>query len=52
VSTAKEAAEDGPVYILEQESAGTYNFYDAGFRTERVEGELLELIPPEREASE
>jgi hypothetical protein len=52
VSTAKEAAEDGPVYILEQESAGTYNFYDAGFRTERVEGELFELIPPEREASE
>ncbi|MDQ5810123.1 MAG: DUF2723 domain-containing protein [Actinomycetota bacterium] len=52
VSTAKEAAEDGPVYILEQESAGTYNFYDAGFRTERVEAELFELIPPERRPSE
>jgi hypothetical protein len=52
VSTAKEAAEDGPVYILEQESAGSYNFYDAGFQTDRVEGELFELIPPERGADE
>lgn len=51
VSTAKEAAEDGPVYILEQESAGSYNFYDAGFRTDRVEGELFELVPPGREPS-
>jgi 4-amino-4-deoxy-L-arabinose transferase-like glycosyltransferase len=49
VSTAKEAAEDGPVYILEQESAGSHNFYDAGFRTQRIEGELFELIPPGRE---
>ena len=48
VSTAKEAAEEGPVYILEQESAGSHNFYEAGFRTDRLEGELFELIPPGR----
>lgn len=46
VSTAWEAARRGPVYILDQESAGPHNFYDAGFNTIRVEGILFELVPP------
>jgi hypothetical protein len=49
VSAAKDASEDGPVYVLHQESTGSHNFYDAGFTTERIEGELFKLIPPERE---
>ncbi len=49
VSTAQEAADRGAVYILEQDSAGPHNFYDAGFRTVRVEGHLFELVPPGRE---
>lgn len=47
VSTAFEAAERGPVYILDQESAGASNFRDAGFEIVRVErGILYELVPP------
>ena len=49
VSTAKEAAENGPVYILAQKSTGAHNFYDAGFTTVRVERDLFELVPPGRE---
>jgi hypothetical protein len=46
VNAARAAAEDGPVYILDQEGNGFRNFYDAGFRTLRVEGILYRLIPP------
>lgn len=47
VSTAFEAAENGAVYILDQESAGASNFRDAGFEIVRVErGILYELVPP------
>jgi hypothetical protein len=47
VSTAFEAAENGAVYILDQESAGAANFRDAGFDIVRVErGILYELVPP------
>lgn len=48
VSTAREAAKHGPVYILDQPSAGPHYFYDAGFRTIRVEGDVFELVPPGR----
>jgi hypothetical protein len=47
VSTAREAAENGPVYILDQDSAGPENFREAGFDIVRVEkGILYELVPP------
>lgn len=47
VSTAREAAENGPVYILDQDSAGPENFRDAGFDIVQVEkGILYELVPP------
>ena len=46
VNAARVAAEDGPVYILDQEGNGFHHFYDAGFRTLRVEGVLYRLIPP------
>ena len=47
VSTAFEAAENGAVYIMDQESAGAQNFRDAGFEIVRVErGVLYELVPP------
>ncbi|HET7479095.1 MAG TPA: DUF2723 domain-containing protein [Rubrobacteraceae bacterium] len=47
VATAKEAAKRGPVYILDQDSAGPHNFIEAGFKIVRVEkGLLYELVPP------
>jgi hypothetical protein len=49
VNAALAAAEDGPVYILDQESAGPQNFYAAGFRTIPVDGILFELVPPGQE---
>jgi hypothetical protein len=49
VSTARKAAKHGPVYILDQPSARPHHFYDAGFRTIRVEGHVFELVPPGRE---
>ena len=50
VGAAEEAAErNRPVYILDQPSAGPQNFYDAGWRTIKVEGSLYELVPPGRE---
>lgn len=49
VSTARAAAENGPVYILDQPSARPGFFYDAGFSTIRVEGDVFELVPPGRE---
>ena len=52
VSTARKAVERGPVYILNQESAGAQNFWNAGFRTVHVPGGndiLYELVPPGEE---
>ena len=50
VGAAEEAAErNRPVYILDQPSAGPQNFYDAGWQTIKVEGDLFELVPPGRE---
>jgi len=46
VSTAKEMAKKGPVYILNEQSAEPHNFYEAGFKTHHVEGDLWELVPP------
>ncbi|HEX2729145.1 MAG TPA: DUF2723 domain-containing protein [Rubrobacteraceae bacterium] len=47
VATAKEAAKRGPVYILDQDSAGPHNFVEAGFKIVRVEKNILyELVPP------
>jgi len=50
VSTAFEAMKRGPVYILEQDSAAPDNFYDAGFSTRKVEGNLFELVFSDGEA--
>ncbi|CAN5554524.1 hypothetical protein BH24ACT22_BH24ACT22_10360 [soil metagenome] len=47
VNAAFAAAEDGPVYILDQEGNGPQNFYAAGFKTLHVDGILYRLIPPE-----
>jgi hypothetical protein len=50
VSTAREAAKNGPVYILDQESAGPGYFREAGFKIVRVEEDVLyELVPPGKE---
>ena len=44
---ARQAAKKGPVYIIDQESAGPQHFRDAGFYFVRVEkGLLYELVPP------
>ncbi len=50
LGAAEEAAErNRPVYILDQPSAGPQSFYDAGWQTIKVEGDLFELVPPGRE---
>lgn len=47
VSTVQETAKEGPVYILDQESAGPSNLRDADISIVRVEkGILYELVPP------
>lgn len=47
VATAKEASKRGPVYILDQDSAGPHNFVEAGFKIIRVQKNILyELVPP------
>jgi len=47
VTTAREAARTGPVYILDQDSAAPQNFWNADFNIVRVErGVLYELVPP------
>ena len=47
VSTAREAAKNGPVYILDQDGAGPDNFREAGFEIVPVErGILYELVLP------
>jgi Protein of unknown function (DUF2723) len=50
VSTAKEAAKKGRVYILDQGSWDPKRFRDAGFRVVPVKADVLyELVPPGRE---
>lgn len=50
VGAAREAAKRGPVYIIDQESAGPQNFRMAGFYFVRVEkGLLYELVPEGRQ---
>jgi 4-amino-4-deoxy-L-arabinose transferase-like glycosyltransferase len=49
VTAAKKAAENGPVYIIEQDDVNPSGLYGAGFRTVHVEGVLWELIPPRGE---
>ncbi len=46
VTAAKKAAENGPVYIIDQDGIDRSDLYEAGFRTVHVEGVLYELIPP------
>lgn len=47
VSTAKETARNGAVYILDQDSSGPQNFIDADIDIVRVEKNILyELVPP------
>ncbi len=46
VTTAKKAAEEGPVYILRQDDIPYNKFYDAGWSTIQVRGALFELVPP------
>jgi hypothetical protein len=49
VTAAKKAAENGPVYIIEQDDVDPSGLYGAGFRTVHVEGVLWQLIPPRGE---
>jgi hypothetical protein len=46
VTAAKKAAENGPVYIINQDDIDRSGLYEAGFRTVHVEGVLYELTPP------
>lgn len=49
VEAAREAAKNGPVYLLDQESVLIEDFRDAGFQIRNVEkGVLYEVIPPGR----
>jgi hypothetical protein len=47
VTAAEKAAEKGPVYIIRQEGINPSRLYEAGWRTDQVEGALHELIPPD-----
>ncbi|MDQ3795245.1 MAG: DUF2723 domain-containing protein [Actinomycetota bacterium] len=49
VTAAKKAAENGPVYIINQDDIDRSGLYEAGFRTVHVEGVLYELTPPRSE---
>lgn len=51
VAAARAVAEDGPVYVLAHAGLSGQPFYDAGFRTIRIEGPLYELIPPKELSS-
>jgi Protein of unknown function (DUF2723) len=46
VTAAKKAAENGPVYFINQVDINLSGLNEAGFRPVRVEGALYELIPP------
>jgi hypothetical protein len=48
VSTAREAAAKGPVYVMDQDDVNPMRFRGAGFRVIQVEGPLYELVPPGR----
>lgn len=49
VEAARQAAKDGPVYLLDQESVIIEDFQDAGFGVESVKsGILYKIIPPKR----
>ena len=49
VQSAREAAKDGPVYLLDQESANIEDFRRAGFKVKTVKkGILYQLIPQQR----
>jgi hypothetical protein len=50
VNAAKKAAENGPVYIIDQDDIDRSGLNEAGFRTVHVEGVLYELIPPRGDA--
>jgi len=47
VVAAKKAAENGPVYILDQDDVNPKGLYEAGFRTVHVQGALYELVAPD-----
>jgi hypothetical protein len=49
VSTAREAARRGPVYVIDQDDVDPFSFRSAGFRVIQVENPLYELVPPGRE---
>jgi hypothetical protein len=49
VSTAREAARRGPVYVMAQDDVNPFSFRGAGFRVVQVKGPLYELVPPGRE---
>ena len=51
VTAAEKAAEKGPVYIINQEDIDPRGLYEAGFRTQQVEGALYELVPPSEEGN-
>jgi hypothetical protein len=46
ITAAKKAAENGPVYIINQEDINLSGLHEAGFRTVHVVGALYELDPP------
>jgi hypothetical protein len=46
VTTARKAAKEGPVYIIQQDDVDYGKFYDAGWNTVQVKGPLWELVPP------
>ncbi|MGI8649838.1 MAG: protein O-mannosyl-transferase family [Rubrobacter sp.] len=47
VTTAKIAAREGPVYILNEDSAAPWNFTDAGFDIIHARSDILyKLVPP------
>ena len=46
VNPARKSAENGTVYILDQEGNDFSSFYDAGFRTLHEGSALYKLIPP------
>ena len=50
MTTAKEAAKEGRVYVLDQGATNSEHFQNAGFEVVPVrEGLLYELVPPGRE---
>jgi hypothetical protein len=50
VTAAKKAAQNGSVYIINQDDVDFTGFYEAGWRPVHVEGVLWELVPPRGEA--